>query len=544
MKFGPTPLAEAAGAILAHTHRLPGGGALKKGRVLTPDDVARLSEAGFQQVVAARLEPGDVSEDEAAGRLATEACGPGVRAGEASTGRANLYAVHRGLLRFTAARVDEVNLVDEALTVGTLANHSVVEAATMVATVKVIPFAVGAELLERCVEPIRTLLTVRPFQPRRAGLIVTVLPGMHDKQLDRASKAQHLRVGYLGGRVEQEVRCAHDEAEVAGHIASMYGQGLNPILVMGASAIVDRGDVVPRAIEAAGGHLVHMGMPVDPGNLMLLARWGEADIIGVPGCARSLKPSGYDWVLQRSAAGLRVSKEDIMRMGAGGLLNEIRARPLPRQAADAASTAPKIAAVVLAAGQSKRMGRENKLLADVDGVPMVTRVVRTLVAAEVERVVVVTGHESEAVQAGLSAFSGVEFVHNPDYADGLSTSVRTGFRALDTDVDGALVVLGDMPWVTRDHVRRLVAEFDPQGICVPVHDRKRGHPVLWPARYFPEFEKLIGDVGARHLLEQHADHVRLVPVDDQGVHVDVDTPDALARLRRDWGKSRTDESDV
>ena len=542
MRFGDVELSAAVGAILAHTHRLPAGGALKKGRVLDEDDVRRLRAAGFERVMVARLDPGDLSEDQAAARLAAAACGAGVRHGDASTGRCNLYALHRGLLRFDRARVDDVNLVDEALTVGTLPPHAVVEAGTMIGTVKIIPFGVAEDLVERCLASMKDLLHVVPFVARRAGLILTVLPGMHDKQLQRAADAQAVRVSFLGGRIEQTVRCDHTVAAVAEHVQSMTAAGLDPVLVMGASAIVDRGDVVPQGIVAAGGELVHMGMPVDPGNLMLLARCGETSVVGVPGCARSLKPSGYDWVLQRLAAGLTVTKRDIMRMGAGGLLNEMPGRPWPRRNTEAASPSPKVVGLVLAGGQSRRMGAANKLLADVDGRPMVARVVAELSQAGLERIVVVTGHEAEAVQQALSGVENLEFVHNPDYAEGLSTSLKAGVRSLDSDVDGVLVALGDMPWVRAAHIRSLVEAFDPQGIVVPVHDRKRGHPVVWSARFFPEFEKLVGDVGARHLLEQHADEVRLVPIHDRGVHVDVDTPEALEQLRRQWASTtkRTD----
>ena len=544
MRFGPVSTAEALGGVLAHTHRLPTGGALKKGRVLNQDDVRRLEAANVTEVVVARLDPGDLTEDAAAMVLAEAAAGTGVRTGEASTGRCNLYAAHRGLLVFDPARVDQTNLVDEALTIGTVANFSVVEAGTMVATVKVIPFAVPEQSVHRCRQAVGELLTVHPFLPRRAGLILTTLPGVHDSQLKRAATAQRMRISFLDGEVVREERVVHREAAVADAIGSMVREGLNPVLVVGASAIVDRGDVVPQAVVEAGGTLVHMGMPVDPGNLMLLARAGTVDVIGVPGCARSLKPSGYDWVLQRLAAGVGVSKHDVMRMGAGGLLNEIRSRPKPRRSVEEMKRSTHIVGLVLAAGRSTRMGELNKLLAEVDGVPMLVRVVQTLREGGLDRVVVVTGHESDAVQAALSELANIEFVSNPDYQDGLSTSLRAGVRALDTDVDGALVALGDMPWVRPDHVRRLLAAFEPEAICVPVHNRKRGHPVLWSARFFAEFEKLVGDVGARHLLEQHADDVRLVSIDDQGVHVDVDTPEALEQLRRDWRRPKEDSSDV
>jgi molybdenum cofactor cytidylyltransferase len=235
-------------------------------------------------------------------------------------------------------------------------------------------------------------------------------------------------------------------------------------------------------------------------------------------------------VLARLAAGLSLSGRDLTSMGAGGLLSET-ARPQPRErAADADDErAPNVGAVVLAAGLSRRMGGPNKLVAEVEGAPMVSRVVDAALATAARPVVVVTGHDAARVRAALAGRE-VIFVHNPDYAAGLASSLKAGVAALGDKLDGALVCLGDMPWVRPEHVEALLAAFadDTAAICVPVHERKRGHPVLWPARYFGEIARLEGDVGARALLDEHADRVRLVPVADPGVALDVDTPDALA----------------
>jgi molybdenum cofactor cytidylyltransferase len=149
-------------------------------------------------------------------------------------------------------------------------------------------------------------------------------------------------------------------------------------------------------------------------------------------------------------------------------------------------------------------------------------------------VVVVTGHEADAVRAALAGLD-VRFVHNPDYADGMSTSLRAGVAAADR-ADAAMICLGDMPRLRASHFDTLIDAFragDPADILVPSHERKRGNPVLWPRRYFADIADLSGDVGARSLIDRHADHVRLIAFDDSAILVDVDTPAALAALRRD-----------
>lgn len=549
MRFGPLPVGELEGAVLAHTHRLPERRIFKKGRVLSGDDAAAFAQAGFRTVVAARLEPGDVREDVAAAEVAERVAGAGVRVADASTGRANLHARRAGLLRVDPDVVDALNLVDEAITLGTLAPYAVVDEGEMIGTVKIIPFAVHRDILDQALARVPAPpVSVAAFTPRRTGLVLTRLPGLSETLLDRAADSQRTRLARLGGEIVREVRCHHDEDAVAEALRGLLAEGLDLVLAMGASAIVDRADVIPRAVERVGGRVEHLGMPVDPGNLLLLGRapvagGDDVPVVGVPGCARSLKESGFDWVLTRLVADLPVDGPTIQRMGAGGLLKEIAARPQPRLApqrtppvVDGVVTPRRVGAVVLAAGRSRRMGERNKLLAEVDGKPLVAHAVDALLATSVRPVVVVTGHEAAAVRAGLAGRD-VRFVHNPDHAEGMSTSLRAGIAALaDEALDAALVSLGDMPWVRPRHVEALVEAFDPASdrtICVPVHARKRGNPVLWAARHFPEMARVSGDVGARALLQAHAGEVALVPVDDVGVHVDVDTPDALEALVRD-----------
>lgn len=536
MRFGRVPVAEAEGAILGHTLRLGPGRVLKKGRVLGPGDIDLLRAAGQDQVFAARLDADDVSEDQAAHLVGQAVAGAGVRVVRAFTGRCNLLAERGGVAVVDAARVSAVNAVHESITLATVAPHAAVAAGDMLATVKIIPFAAPRAAVDACVEIAAGapgLVALARFTPQRAGVALTRLPGVKDSQIDRAAANLRARLQGLGAEVAGELRCEHTPGAVAAAVSALLGRGCTMVLILGASAIVDRRDVVPAGVEAAGGAVEHFGMPVDPGNLLLLARVGAVPVIGVPGCARSLKPSGFDWVLARLCAGVPVTGADIAAMGVGGLLADIDARPQPRQPRPAAPRRPRVTAVVLAAGRSSRMGAQNKLVVDVHGAPMIVRVVDALLAAPVQRVVVVTGHERARVEAALAGRA-VSLVHNPDYDAGMSTSLRAGIRAVEPDADAALVCLGDMPWLAPAHVEALIDAFQPvegREICVPTCQGKRGNPVLFAARLFDEIAQLGGDVGARALLDAHADLVCPVPVEHSGVLVDVDTVAALDRLR-------------
>src|SRR6266852_363892 len=542
MRFGDVPVAEATGAILAHSLRL-GTAVLKKGRVLSPADIALIAASGLDHIVAARLDPGDIREDAAATRIAAAAAGANLATAPAFTGRANLFAEARGLLVVDRDRLDRLNSVDEAVTLGTLPPYAAVEPRQMVATVKIIPFAVPEAAVETAAAFAadgEKLLRVAAFVPHRVALIQTRLPGFKESILDKTSEVTAQRLAALGSSLVSEERCPHASGELAPRIAAAIAAGAEMVLVHGASAIVDRRDVIPEAVVAAGGHIDHFGMPVDPGNLLLLGHVGEIPVLGLPGCARSPKVNGFVWVLERLVAGLPVGPQEIMGMGAGGLLAEIPSRPLPRAAASPAPDAkpkpppgPRIAALLLAAGQSRRMGGPNKLLAEIDGRPMVARVAQRLLSSRARPIVAVLGNQADAVDAALGKLP-VERVRNPAFAEGLSTSLKRGLQALPPECDGVIVCLGDMPLVTGRDLDRLIAAFNPlegRAIIVPTRPGKRGNPVLWARRFFAEMAELAGDVGAKHLIGEHAELVCEVEMDSDGVLVDVDTPDALAALR-------------
>ncbi len=539
MKFGEIPVDEAVGAVLAHSLKA-GERSLRKGRMLSAEDVAALRSAGRRTVVAARLEPGDVDENTAAAEIARPLAGRHVSVAPPFTGRVNLFAEVAGILVFDRAWVDRLNLVDEALTLATIEPYAVVEPKQMVATVKVVPFAVRRDSVATWLAAAATggpLVSVAPFRARAAALIQTRLAGLKESVLDKTVQTTRARLMALGSTLLPDRRCEHAVAELAAEIAGALAGGAELVLIAGASAIVDRRDVIPAAIEAAGGTIEHFGMPVDPGNLMLMGRHGAVPVLGLPGCARSPKVNGFDWVLQRLLADLPAGAAEIMRMGVGGLLADIPTRPLPRakvaaEAAKAAPRAPQVAGLVLAAGQSRRMGTLNKLLIGIDGKPMIRRVADAVAASQASPLLVVTGHQRKKVEAALAGTE-ARFIFNPDYAQGLSTSVKRGLAALPPEVDGVVVCLGDMPMVSAAVIDRLIAAFNPiegRAICVPTRRGKRGNPVLLARRFFADLASLSGDVGARDLVAAHADEVAEVEMESDAVLTDIDTPQALARL--------------
>jgi molybdenum cofactor cytidylyltransferase len=533
VKFGPVPVAEAGGATAVHSIR-KGDLVLKKGTVIGAAEMAALQAAGIAEIVVARLEPGDVSEDVAAGGIASALAGEGVRVDRPFTGRCNIFADRSGILVIDRELVDRLNRVDEAITFATLPAFKPVVAGEMIATVKVIPFAVAGAVYAEALAAVngKSLVRVVPYRIDKVGVISTILPGLAEKVVDKTLKVAADRLMPARARIVADRRIPHDETLLARAMSEVLRDGAELIIVFGASAIADRRDVIPAAIEAAGGRIAHFGMPVDPGNLLLIGEVQGRPVIGAPGCARSPKENGFDWVLMRVLAGLPVTRDDIAGMGVGGLLMEIVTRPQPREE----KTEPhdkRIAAIVLAAGRSTRMGGPNKLLATIGGRPLVRIAVEQVLGSQARPVVVVTGHQREKVEHALAGLD-IALVHNPQFADGLSTSLKAGLAALPADIDGAVICLADMPQVDAALIDRLIATFDPDKgalVVLPTFSGRRGNPVLWSRRFFPELAALEGDVGARHLIGRVAEVVAEVPVTGEAAFLDIDTPDALATAK-------------
>jgi len=319
MRFGPVPVADALGAVLAHSVAVPGG-RLKKGLVLEAAHLEALREAGLAEVTVARLEPGDVGEDAAATRLARAVMGPGLRASVAATGRVNLFAEGPGIARVDRAAVEALNRIDPMITLATVPEWQRMGAGGMVATIKIISYGVADATLARACKAGCGALSMAGPVVSRAGLVQTAVAGENGAKGHRvlADRLAHLDVT-LGANVV----VPHEVAALSSEIELTAGE---VIFILTGSATSDLNDVAPEAVRAAGGTVTHFGMPVDPGNLLFLGDLNGTPVIGLPGCARSPALNGADWVMERILCGVPVGPADIAAMGVGGLLKDIPQR--------------------------------------------------------------------------------------------------------------------------------------------------------------------------------------------------------------------------
>ena len=536
MIFGEFATRDAEGLILAHAVKLPAG-RLPKGHVLGTADVTALAEAGIASVIACRMEAGDLGEDEAAELCASAIVPDNLRLTPAATGRVNFHATCNGLFVADKALIDRFNRVDSAITLACLADHSDVQSGDLVATVKIIPLAVPGDSVEQA----RAILTegdafrLKPYRPHAVQLIATKLPSLKPTVMDKTARVLEQRLAPSQSELVGEQRVAHRAEAVAAAIENaLLHQDARPpmIVVFGASAMCDAADVIPESIRMAGGVVDQVGLPVDPGNLLVLGHVEGVPVIGAPGCARSPKENGFDWVLNRLLAGETPTAHELTGLGVGGLLMEIPSRPLPRELATEGESQPlKVATVLLAAGRSSRMGEggRHKLLAEFEGEPLVRRSARIAIEAGAGEVIVVTGHRASEIADSLKGLP-VACVDNPDYASGMASSLKVGFAAANAGgADAVLVMLADMPGVSAGDLHALVSAFRAsagRSIVRAVADGKRGNPVILPRSTFEAIKSLEGDIGARPIIETAG-----LPIVDVEIGVaarlDVDTPEAV-----------------
>lgn len=337
MKFGPVPIDQAEGKILGHNIAGPDGRRVfRKGRPLTAEDVNQLRQLGRATVYVAEMEAGDIDEDTAADRLAAAVTGDGLRISGPSNGRANLFATRPGILRVDPERLGQIN-GRPGITLATLVGDSAVRQGKMVATVKIMPYAVpemDVREVETAAAGSDSVLSVSPFNRQRVGLILSGSPSARERIVHSFESTLQQRLTLLNAKIAKVDFISLDDESGEAELATMIGQhideGMELIIMAGETAIMDRYDLAPRAVEQAGGEVTCYGVPVDPGNLLMLAYHGRVPIMGAPGCARSPKSNIVDIVLPRLLAGDWLDQRAMIPMGHGGLLEDVPERPMPR----------------------------------------------------------------------------------------------------------------------------------------------------------------------------------------------------------------------
>lgn len=325
MKFGAVPIEEAFGAILAHSVPLSKG-RIRKGQVLSTEDINALKDVGRTEVVVAQLEVGDVEENEAAHRIAEAIVpmGAGLRVTRAATGRVNILAEGAGIAAIDVAAIEAMNAINPMITIATVPLYARMIERGMVATVKIIAYSVPEADVDAACRVARGALALRAPVFDTASFIQTSLEA---NITGKGAQATRSRLAALGVSMTEEAIVPHTIPDLSAAIKAAAGE---VILILTASATSDIRDTAPAALVMAGGEIASFGMPVDPGNLLFLGSLEGKPVIGLPGCARSPALNGVDWVLERVLCRVKVTQQDISGMGVGGLLKEIASRPQPR----------------------------------------------------------------------------------------------------------------------------------------------------------------------------------------------------------------------
>jgi molybdopterin biosynthesis enzyme len=267
------------------------------------------------------LEESDIDENKAAGRLGQIIAGAGIEASSATTGRVNLIAAGTGLFKVNS---DALLMFNEqpGITLATIPGNTIVQAKTIVGTIKIIPYSVPEAVLETAetIAANQRLVELKPFVVQRAALITTGSQAARDKVVNSFTPSLRARLLDYNVDMLEGPYVSEDEDEISEAIQWALASGAGMILIAGETSIMDTDDITPRAITAIGGKIVHHGVPVEPGNLLLLAYYQDIPIVGAPGCARSKSYNVVDMVLPRLAAGERLTRRDLIALGHGGLL--------------------------------------------------------------------------------------------------------------------------------------------------------------------------------------------------------------------------------
>lgn len=531
MIFGEIDVTEAKGCYLAHSQKTQTG-RVPKGRLLDDELVQQLVNSGIKRITVAKLDPTDTHEDTAAHLLADALAGPGTRLSTARTGRVNLYATTTGLCCLTPELIVQANSITEAITIATLPANSWVPEGKMIATIKIIPYAVNTDQVHAAMQIFASdRMSVLSPSPKRAALIQTLTPAVTAKTLDKTHAVTEQRLRLRSADLISEQRCEHTVQALLKTIEHAQSENIDWLLIIGASAISDRDDIIPSAITQAGGTVDRYGIPVDPGNLLLLANLGQTTVIGLPGCARSARINGLDLILDRLACAQPITNAWLTSLSVGGLMTEIADRPKPRvnRAAD-----PVINGLLLAAGLSRRAGEQNKLFYHYQGEPLLQHAAKALLQSGVKDIVAISGHQHERIYSHFKD-SRIQCQHNPAYATGMASSLATGVSRLSRS-DALVVCLADMPHVSSEVIDTLINAFrnnTRQSLFVPTYNGRRGNPVLISKIHFDTLLTLSGDAGARFLLHEYPEQVCEVEVDYPGILQDYDTPSELQQLKQD-----------
>ena len=522
---------ESKGSILAQSYNLSER-KLSKGTRVSKAIVELLNKENIKTILCAVPHENDMDEDAAAEAISNAIDRNRLYAEEASTGRVNFRTPALGVVRYNRELIKKINLVDESIAFSIVEHNQLLAKNDLIATLKIIPFFVSKIYVERVVTLLskHEIFKIHRLEEKKVGFIQTYYDWQKRSIFKATSNVTRSRLDALGCLLKKEALIPHDHESLCSEIKSSIDSGAQVLLISGASAITDRSDYIPKAILSVGGEIIQYGLAVDPGNLLLIGKIGGTTVIGMPGCARSPKLNGFDWVLQLLMANIPITKEELADMGAGGLLMEIASRPLPRALSKSVNKREKkIMGVILAAGNSTRMGKDNKLLRNVGDASLVRNTAVEMLNSDVDSCSIVLGYQSDKVAEVIKDLN-ISLILNPLWQEGQASSLKAALNTLDDTYSDLLIMLGDLPGVKSRHINTIIEEHLSTNnrrskITIPSFNGKKGNPVIWGRSFFPDLSNLEGDVGGRALFNHHPAAINLLDMDDPAVVTDTDTPE-------------------
>lgn len=539
MKIQTLPIMASVGhisvhAVKAESIRLP------KGALITAEQASLLQACEVTEIVCAIADVDDINEDEAAHAVASVLHSQNIVTSTAATGRVNFTCASLGIIRYDRERLKRINLVDEGITLALVQHNQLLAAGNMLATLKIIPFFVSRESVDKVISLLqeKPLFHFYPLMPKKACLIQTRFSHQSPALFKTTAAITQARLHHLGCQLSQQKVIPHTADALRSALLDAASDDCELLLISGASAIAHRDDLIPSVIGSVGGNIDHFGLAVDPGNLLMLGHLGNKMIIGMPGCARSPKLNGFDWVLHLYLAGISIDEEELAEMASGGLLMEIASRPLPRALHHSKSAQPHIEGVLLAAGTSSRMAEGNKLLMDLDGMPLIRRVADNILSSTIDGLTIILGHDAEAVGQALEGIN-ARFIFNPEFSAGQASSVCCGLNHLPKHTTDMMVFLADMPLLTSETIDLLLLshislENRWSRMTAPIIHNQRRNPVIWGKSFFQEISEIEGDVGAKNLFDLYPEALNSVPFTDERLFLDADTAQDFERIEQHY----------
>ncbi|OAT84850.1 molybdopterin-binding protein [Desulfotomaculum copahuensis] len=319
------PVADAVGHVLCHdiTKIIPGefkGAAFKKGHIIRTEDIPELLKLGKEHLYVWEAGPGQLHENEAAVRMARAAAGSNIQLSEPSEGKVNLLAGRDGLLKVDTTALLRMNSIEEIM-MATLHNNRVVSDKCLVAGTRIIPLVVDEEKIVRVEAICREaggIISIRPFKSMAVGVVVSGSEVYKGRIQDAFGPVVRRKVEAFGCRVVHQVVVPDDQSCITAAVNEVIHQGAEMVLITGGMS-VDPDDLTPAAVKSLGASIVTYGAPVLPGAMFLLAYLGEIPVMGLPGCVMYAKTTVFDLVLPRVLTGEKLTREDIVALGHGGL---------------------------------------------------------------------------------------------------------------------------------------------------------------------------------------------------------------------------------